>query len=75
MDSLCDKSNYCDILDTKMPLEESLVSKLIEVTVQYLSSGLYKPQDKDNNAADDLANLMAFIRNNMKSNLQKQIES
>ena len=72
---LCDKSNYCDILDTKMPLEESLVSKLIEVTVQYLSSGLYKPEDKENNASDDLSNLMAFIRNNMKSNLQKQLES
>ena len=71
----CDKSSYCDILDTKMPLEESLVSKLIEVTVQYLSSGLYKPEDKENNASDDLSNLMAFIRNNMKSNLQKQIES
>ena len=36
---------------------------------------LLEPQDKDNNAADDLSNLMAFIRNNMKSNLQKQIES
>ena len=70
----CDKASYCDILDTKIPLEESLVSKLIEVTVQYLSSGLYKPEDAENNASDDLSNLMAFIRNNMKSNLQKQIE-
>ena len=70
----CDKASYCDILDTKMPLEESLVSKLIEVTVQYLSSGLYKPEDTENNASDDLSSLVAFIRNNMKSNLQKQIE-
>ena len=63
------------LLEAFLYLEESLVSKLIEVTVQYLSSGLYKPEDKENNASDDLSNLMAFIRNNMKSNLQKQIES
>ena len=70
----CDKASYCDILDTKIPLEESLVSKLIEVIVQYLSSGLYKPEDTENNANDDLSAMMTFIRNNMKSNLQKQIE-
>lgn len=70
----CDKAGYCDILDTKIPLEESLVSKLVEVIVQYLSSGLYKPEDTENNANDDLSAMMAFIRNNMKSNLQKQIE-
>lgn len=70
----CDKASYCDILYTKIPLEESLVSKLIEVIVQYLSSGLYKPEDTENNANDDLSAMMTFIRNNMKSNLQKQIE-
>ena len=58
----------------EIPLEDTLVAKLIEGVIQFISSGLYKPQDKDNNAADDLSNLMTFIRNNMKSNLQKQIE-
>lgn len=71
----CDNSSNCDILDMEIPLEDTLVAKLIEGVIQFISNGLYKPQDKDNNAADDLSNLMAFIRNNMKSNLQKQIES
>lgn len=69
----CD-SSYCDILDMEMPLEDDLVSKLIEVTIQFLTSGLYKPEDTENNANDDLSTMMSFIRNNMKSNLQKQIE-
>ena len=71
----CDNPSNCDILDMEIPLEDTLVAKLIEGVIQFISNGLYKPQDKDNNAADDLSNLMAFIRNNMKSNLQKQIES
>ena len=70
----CDNSSNCDILDMEIPLEDTLVAKLIEGVIQFVSSGLYKPQDKDNNAADDLSSLMTFIRNNMKSNLQRQIE-
>ena len=58
----------------EIPLEDDLVSKLIEVTIQFLTSGLYKPEDTENNANDDLSTMMSFIRNNMKSNLQKQIE-
>ena len=68
----CDNNN-CNPLDLEIPLEDSLVSKLIEIVVQFISSGLYKPEDRYNNAKDDLADLMSFIRNNMKSNLQKQI--
>ena len=68
----CDNNN-CNPLDLEIPLEDSLVSKLIEIVVQFVSSGLYKPEDRYNNAKDDLADLMSFIRNNMKSNLQKQI--
>ena len=70
----CNNTNNCDILDIELPLEDSLVSKLIEITIQFLTSGLYKPEDTENNAKDDLSTMMSFIRNNMKSNLQKQIE-
>ena len=45
------------------------------MVVKILSIGLYKPADNINNAQDDLASLMQFIRNNTKSNLQRQIES
>ena len=64
----------CDIMDRKFPLEEGLVASVIELTVKYLNGVAYKPKDTTNNAADDLSDIMTFIRRNMKSNLQKQIE-
>lgn len=68
----CTDYNY---LDKEYPIEESLKSLLIKTVVEILSIGLYKPADDVNNAKDDLASLMTFIRNNVKSNLQKQIEN
>lgn len=72
----CDKDSIelCDILDTEFPLETALVPQLIELTVTEIKKALYDPEDIENNANDDLANLINFIRRNMKSNLQKQIE-
>lgn len=70
----CEDNKTCDILDSKFPMEESLIPQLIETVVKFMTSGLYKPEDIENNDKDDLSNMMAFIRNNMKSNLQKQIE-
>lgn len=64
----------CDIMDKKFPLEEGLVASVIELTVKYLNGAAYKPKDSTNNAVDDLSDIMTFIRRNMKSNLQKQIE-
>lgn len=64
----------CNYLDREYPLEEALQTSLIEMVVKILSIGLYKPADDVNNAKDDLASLMTFIRNNVKSRLQKQIE-
>ena len=34
----------------------------------------YRPADRENNAADDLSTIATWIRHNMKSNIQKQIE-
>ena len=67
--------NNCDILDAEFPLETALISQLIELTVTEIKKALYDPEDIENNANDDLSNLVNFIRRNMKSNLQKQIES
>ena len=69
-----EEGQVCDIMDKKFPLEEGLVASVIELTVKYLNGAAYKPEDATNNAADDLSDIMAFIRRNMKSNLQKQIE-
>lgn len=64
----------CDFLDSEFPIREYLVPSLIELVVKELVGGNYRPKDSQNNAADDMAELAAFIRNNMKSGLQKQIE-
>ena len=70
----CDSNKACDILDSKFPMEEALIPQLIETVVKFMTSGLYKPEDTENNANADLSTMMTFIRNNMKSNLQKQME-
>lgn len=69
-----EEGKVCDIMDKEFPLEEGLVASVIELAVKYLNGAAYKPEDATNNAADDLSDIMAFIRRNMKSNLQKQIE-
>lgn len=69
-----DEENACDILDMKFPLEEALIPQVVQLAVKELSGGLYKPEDSDNDASDSLSQLATFLRNNVKSNLQKQIE-
>lgn len=64
----------CDVLDTPFPLEEGLVTSLIEMAVKFLSGSIYKPKDSTNDAADELSELATFLRQNLKSPMQKQIE-
>lgn len=71
----CEQSESCDILDKDFPLEEAIIPPLIELVVKELTGAIYKPEDSENNAMDDLANLANFIARNAKSNLQKQIKS
>lgn len=71
----CDSEDKkCDILDREFPLEEGLTSTVIELVVKYLGGAVYKPEDSTNNANDDLSDIVTFLRRNLKSNLQKQIE-
>lgn len=71
----CDKSEgSCDILDIPFHLEEALIPQVVQLVVKELSGSIYKPKDDENNSSDDLSELATFIRNNVKSNLQKQIE-
>ena len=67
-------SDICDILDKEFPIEDSLISPLIELVLKELAGPTWKPQDDTNNASDDLANLANFIRRSTKNNVQKQIE-
>lgn len=74
----CDDSGEelnCDILDMKFPLENALVPTVIELVMKELLGASYRPKDSTNNANDDLSDIIAWARKNMKSGLQKQIES
>lgn len=64
----------CDILDKEFPLEEGLITTLIQMAVQFLSGAAFRPKDSANDAKDDLSELATFLRQNLKSKLQKQIE-
>lgn len=70
----CGTSDICDILDKEFPIEDSLISPLIELVLKELAGPAWKPQDDTNNASDDLANLANFIRRSTKNNVQQQIE-
>lgn len=63
-----------DPMDLEYPLEEGLIPQVIELVVKELLSAEYRPEDSNNNAEDDLSNLMAFLRRNAKSNLVKALE-
>ena len=64
----------CDPMNAEFPIREYLVPSLIELVVKQLVGAAWRPKDSTNNAADDLADLAYFIRKNVKSALQKQME-
>lgn len=71
----CDnETENCDIMEQRFPIEESLITTLIQSVVQDLLGASYRPKDDNNNANDDLSTLAQFIRQNLKSPLTKQIE-
>ena len=76
-DYLCDddgESSACDVLDEVFPIREYLVPSLIELVVKDLVGAKYQPSDTQNNANDDLSDIAAFVRRQMKSDMQKQME-
>lgn len=62
-----------EILDCVFPLEEGLISPLLEMVVKDLLSASLRPEDNTNNSKDDLGDLNRFMYQNSKSDLQKQI--
>ena len=57
----------CDILDSEFPLEDTLISVLIQLMVQELSGARYLPTDKQNNASDDMSGMMRLNPKTTKS--------
>lgn len=73
----CDESGEelnCDILDMKFPIENALVPIVVEMVVKELLGAEYRPKDSSNNSDDDLSDIIAWARRNMKTSVQKQIE-
>ena len=48
----------CDPMDRVFPIESALVPPLIELVVKELGGSVYKPDDEENNAKDDLADTL-----------------
>jgi len=48
---------------------------MIELITKELLGVNYRPKDKANNDNDDLSDIIAYIRRNMKSDLARQITS
>lgn len=73
--SCIDENTECrDFLDTEFPIEEALVGNVINAVVQLLLGAAYRPEDSENDDKDALSDLVTYIRQNVKSNLQKQID-
>lgn len=52
----CDTDDEsCDILDRDFPLEDALIAPLIELVTKELSPSIAAPEDKDNDANDNLS--------------------
>jgi hypothetical protein len=60
--------------DRIIPIEESLITTLIELVVKEIAGSVYRPNDEINDNRDDNADMATFIRSNMKSNLAKQLQ-
>ena len=59
-DLLCDdegSEHPCDVLDMEFPIREHLVPPLIELVVKELTGAVYKPEDKRNDADDNLSDV------------------
>ena len=63
-----------EVLDREFPLEESLAPAVLELVLKDLTNGIYKPSDNVNDAQDALSDLAGYLRRNMKSKFQKQID-
>ena len=67
-------SAACDVMDMDFPIRNYLVPTLIDLVMKEILGAAYRPADQQNSANDELSDLVGFIRRNIKSAFQKQIE-
>lgn len=61
-----------DAMEEDCPIEEALVAPLLKSVIADILQFEYRPQDPQNNANDDLNDIAAFIRQNMKDRYLKE---
>lgn len=62
-----------DWKDRNVPIEEGLITTLVEMVVKELLGAAYRPADNTNNASDDMATMANFLANNMKKEFNNQM--
>lgn len=62
-----------EFLDTEFPLENQLISEVTLRIVQELLGARFRPKDDVNNAKDDSSTIANYVRQNVKSDLAKQM--
>lgn len=62
-----------DYLDAEFPIEEGLVTTLIDLVVKEILGASYRPADTTNNNMDDNSDMASYIASNMKPSFQKQL--
>lgn len=71
------EKNDCEYLDDRFPLEESLVTPLIEMAIKELAMVKYQAEDSINNSNDDLSTIANYIRQQLaegrRSDLYKNV--
>lgn len=69
----CINGGMCDLMSQKFPLEAALVTPLIELVTQELLGSKYAPEDKQNDAKDDMSDIaLANKGNRAVDNVSKQ---
>ena len=72
------QTKYCDAKCQAEYAHKEFISlcvlfKFVCIVVKELLGASYRPEDSENNASDDIANLASFIQRNAKSSLAKQL--
>ena len=68
--------DYLDLMKDivfKSILKKDKKHVIVRVIVKELLGAEYRPKDQTNDASDDLSDITSFIRRNMKSDFQKQL--
>jgi hypothetical protein len=67
-----DIDNECDVMDKRFPIEESLITPLVDIIYQFLNPSVQQSEDKQNNASDDLGDIAAFISTYLKDRYKRR---